>query len=336
MPSVPDTFGAEALGADALGTNALSAGPCGPRSRTAGNGARRRAAAPGDGASAGEGVTGRTSAARADPPAAEAPCLPSPPAGRARAARESEILGAVDPLADPAPDEAHYRDHQELDDVLQDILQGGSPTSALRRRPGCPSDRRPAPPAWRCRPAGSASAVVHHAELALAERLRHGPRHLGLGLDHLGPIRLDLGPHLLLLGHRHGPPLLGLGLRHAACRPRPGRPAAGRRCCRPRRCRRCRSRRSRTPSARRAPCQHGPSRSGPGSPAPPCGSSAEPMVLTMPSPTRAMIVSSAGAADQPVEVGPHRHAGLGLQLDAVLATASTPADHGRVSRSPSG
>ncbi len=77
-----------------------------------------------------------------------------------------------------------------------------------------------------------------------------------------------------------------------ACRPRPGRPAGGRRCCRPRRCRRCRSRRSRTPSASRACGRARPWRCGRGSPARRHASAAEPMALTMPSPTRAMIVSS--------------------------------------------
>ena len=49
--------------------------------------------------------------------------------------------------------------------------------------------------------------------------------------------------------------------------------------------------------------------------------SAEPMAVTMPSPTRAMIVSSVGTADQPVDVGADGDPGLHLELDAVLGHA---------------
>ena len=42
------------------------------------------------------------------------------------------------------------------------------------------------------------------------------------------------------------------------------------------------------------------------------------IALTMPSPTRAMIVSSVAPPISWFEVGPHRHAGLDLELDAVL------------------
>ena len=51
--------------------------------------------------------------------------------------------------------------------------------------------------------------------------------------------------------------------------------------------------------------------------------SAEPMALTMPSPTRAMIVSSRGAADQPVELGPHRDAARALSWMPFLQTPSS-------------
>ena len=46
--------------------------------------------------------------------------------------------------------------------------------------------------------------------------------------------------------------------------------------------------------------------------------SAEPIALTMPSPTRAMIVSSVAPPISWSQVGPHGDAGLHLQLDAVL------------------
>ena len=78
----------------------------------------------------------------------------------------------------------------------------------------------------------------------------------------------------------------------AQCRPRPDRPAAGRRCCRRRRYRRCRSTRFRTPFANRACGPAPPSKCGPDSRARLLCVSAEPIALTMPSPTRATIVSS--------------------------------------------
>ena len=128
--------------------------------------------------------------------------------------------------------------------------------------------------------------------VAVAEGLGDGLGHLGLGLDHLGPALLDLGDHLLLLGHGHGPAAFGLGPGHAHVGLGLVGLQAGRRCSRPRRCRRCRSRRSRRRSASRAGGPARPWRCGRGSPAPRMCVSAEPMALTMPSPTRAMIVSS--------------------------------------------
>ncbi len=94
---------------------------------------------------------------------------------------------------------------------------------------------------------------------------------------------------------RPRPPLLGvprLWRGRLAYRLRPGRPAAEHRCFRPHRYRRCRSRRSRRRFANRAAGQARLSRSGRGSPDTLACVSAEPMALTMPSPTRAMIVSS--------------------------------------------
>jgi hypothetical protein len=59
---------------------------------------------------------------------------------------------------------------------------------------------------------------------------------------------------------------------------------------------------------------------------------AEPIEETVPSPTRAMIVSSPGAADEPLDVGADRDPGDGDHLDAVLGHRRPPA----ASRSPSG
>ena len=44
----------------------------------------------------------------------------------------------------------------------------------------------------------------------------------------------------------------------------------------------------------------------------------EPIAETMPSPTRAMIVSSVATADQLQQIGPHGHPSLNLELNAVL------------------
>ena len=135
------------------------------------------------------------------------------------------------------------------------------------------------------------AVIFADADVALAERLgdRHGD--LGLGRDHLGPVLLDLRDHLLLLGDGEGPPLLGLGAGH----PRVGlgleglevgadivadvdvgdvdrEDLVGRAGVEP-----FSSTRLEIVSGRSSTCSW---------------VSAEPIALTMPSPTRAMIVSS--------------------------------------------
>ena len=45
---------------------------------------------------------------------------------------------------------------------------------------------------------------------------------------------------------------------------------------------------------------------------------AEPIALTMPSPTRAMIVSSVAPPIELIQVGPHRDSGFDLELNAVF------------------
>ena len=134
--------------------------------------------------------------------------------------------------------------------------------------------------------------VIENAELAAAERLGHRlaaprPRPRRASPGSLRSWRSFPAP-----ATRPSPvwprPWRG---RHAN-RPRPDRPAAGRRCCRRRRYRRCRSTRFRTPSANRACGPAPPSKCGPDFRARSVCVSAEPMALTMPSPTRATIVSS--------------------------------------------
>ena len=60
--------------------------------------------------------------------------------------------------------------------------------------------------------------IVHDAEVAAAECLGDGQRDLRLGGDHLGALVLRLRLELLLDRHREGPPLLRLGLGDALVR----------------------------------------------------------------------------------------------------------------------
>src|SRR5262249_31517557 len=59
------------------------------------------------------------------------------------------------------------------------------------------------------------AALILDADVPRAERLGDRPGDLGLRLDRLGPVLLDLRDHLLLLGDREGAALLGLGPRDA-------------------------------------------------------------------------------------------------------------------------
>src|SRR5690606_8379960 len=56
--------------------------------------------------------------------------------------------------------------------------------------------------------------VVHHSQVALAEGVGDGLRHLGFGGDEAGALLLHGRAHLLFERHRRRAPLLGAGLRH--------------------------------------------------------------------------------------------------------------------------
>ena len=174
--------------------------------------------------------------------------------------------------------------------------------------------------------------------MPVAERLGDGLGHFGLGLDHFGPALLDLGDHFLLLRPRPWPggsSALARATRMSASAWSACKPGAdvlahvdvgdvdrddleGR--------------------LRVEPAgQHGLGNA--------VGilqhfavcDSAEPMALTMPSPTRAMIVSSVAPPINCSQVGPHGDAGLDLQLDAVLGHGVerfAAASCGRGNRSP--